>query len=304
MTELAAGGALWGCQGGIFTRTQWRASGGSTDQLQAQIDAGRWRALNNLVVCRHNGPLTPAQEEWAAVLSAWGPVALAGLTAMTKLGVRGWETSDVHILIRRGATVLPVPGVNVVIHESRRFQTADILPRHPPVTSLERSVIDAAVWSAPVWTAFRIAIAPVQQRLTTGERLLDCLQGVGRVRHRRPLMSLLADVSGGAGALSEVAFLRWCRRHGLPKPRLQVRVDSRGRRRYLDAVFDRPDGSALWVEIDGGVHLTLQTRWEDALKDNEAWMSGQAGLRLVSAAIYADDPRALRQLRTALGLRG
>jgi len=289
-------------QAEVFRREQWYAVGGDRAALQTQLDARRWRALNDAVVVAHNGPLTRQQQLWAVVLGAQPPAALASLTAMELLGVRGFETTSVHVLVRRGARVLPLLGVAVDVHESRRFDTGDVVPRLPPTTTLERAVVDAASWAPDIWTAFRIAVAPVQQRLTTGDRLLETLLAQGRIRFLRPLQSFLADVSGGAQALSEVAFVRWCRRHGFPKPRLQVRTDVRGRRRYLDAWFQRPDGSTLWVEIDGGVHLSLATRWEDQLKDNDAWLSGRRGLRLVSTAIYGDDPRAVEQLRQALGI--
>jgi hypothetical protein len=113
---------------------------------------------------------------------------------------------------------------------------------------------------------------------------------------------LLADLDGGAEALSEVAFVRWCRRHGFPRAQLQVRLDARGRRRYLDAVFTRPDGRRVLAEIDGGVHLTLATRWLDTAKDNDAALSGELTLRFPSVALHCDDAAAIRQLREALGL--
>jgi hypothetical protein len=289
-------------QDGVFTRAQWRAAGEVRGVLDAQLAARRWQTLNESVMVAHNGPLTDRQRQWAAVLSAQAPVAVCGLTALANWGLRGWADEAVHVVVRRGARMLPVKGVTTVVHESRRFHAHDVVDRRPPCTSLERSVVDAAAWSPSAWTAFRIVIAAVQQRLTTADRLLETLAAAGQVRHCRQLRHLLADVSGGAEALSEVAFLRWCRRHALPRPMLQVRTDTAGRRRYLDAEFRRRDGGTLWVEVDGGVHLTLDTRWEDAVKDNDAWLAGRRSLRLISAAIYADDVRALRQVRQALGL--
>jgi hypothetical protein len=69
--------------------------------------------------------------------------------------------------------------------------------------------------------------------------------GAGKVRHRRRLTLFLADLAGGAEALSEVEFLRWCRRPAFPKPRMNVRLDSAGQRQYLDAELVRPDGSSM-----------------------------------------------------------
>ena len=80
----------------------------------------------------------------------------------------------------------------------------------------------------------------------------------------------------------------------------QRRMDSARRWRYLDATFVRADGSLLRVEIDGGIHLSLAVRWRDTLKDNEANLDRRLVLRFASAAIYADDPQAVDQLRRGL----
>lgn len=79
-------------------------------------------------------------------------------------------------------------------------------------------------------------------------------------------------------------------------------MDRAGRWRYLDAEFELPDGRIVRVEIDGGVHVALRVRAEDNLKDNDATLSGRGVLRYASPLIYADDPRAVAQLRRALGL--
>jgi len=120
------------------------------------------------------------------------------------------------------------------------------------------------------------------------------------VRHRRSLRLLLIDLEGGAQALSEVEFLRFCRRHGFPAPRCQARLDSNGRRRYLDAEFRRRSGRPLRVEIDGGIHLKLAIRARDTIKDNDAHIAGQLVLRYTSFSIYTDDPDVVRQIRAAL----
>jgi hypothetical protein len=191
--------------------------------------------------------------------------------------------------------------VRIVIHESRRFRASDVFTaRSPAVTSLERAVVDAAVWTADLTTACRIIVAPVQQRRTTAARIAAELARAGQVRHRRQLAALLADMAGGAEALSEIEFLRFCRRHRLPRPTCQVRLDAGGRRRFLDAIFELADGTIVRVEIDGGVHLSLTARWRDTAKDNDALLDGVAVLRFPSVAIYTDDPLAVRQLRRAL----
>jgi hypothetical protein len=79
-----------------------------------------------------------------------------------------------------------------------------------------------------------------------------------------------------------------------------VRVERAAeRRRYLDAEFDLPL-ERLTVEIDVGVHLRLDKRWEDTAKDNDVAIARNLTLRFPSIAIYGDDPRAIQQLRDAI----
>ena len=288
-------------QFGVVTRAQLIATGLTPSAVNAQLAARRWQRLNDQVVALHNGPLIRRAQMWAVLLSAQGPAALCSVTVLELFGHREFATEAIHIVVRRGARVLAVAGVAVDVHESRRFEEEHIARSHGlAVTSLSRSAIDAAVWSRDVLTAHRLLVAVVQRSRLHPSHLLRELDAAGRVRHRKTLRHLLADLEGGAQALSEVEFLAFCRRHGFPKPHLQVRLDAGGRRRYLDATFRRSDGSVVHVEVDGGVHLTLTARWKDTRKDNDALLANKLVLRFPSVAIYTDDLDAIRQIRSAL----
>lgn len=125
------------------------------------------------------------------------------------------------------------------------------------------------------------------------------------MQHRRLLSAVLNDIEGGAQAMSEVAFLRFCRRNRLPRPVLQaVRLDRHGKRRYLDATFKRRDGRLLRVEIDGALHLVVRTYWDDMSRGNELVIGDERLLRFPSYVVHASDPVAVDQLRRALDLSG
>lgn len=287
----------------MATRVQLAEEAWSWSAVRAQVDSRRWQQLNEHVIVNHNGPLTTEQQMWAVFLSASQPAAMCGLTALAQWGVTGFETDAVHVIVGRGARPMPVQNVRVVVHESRRFDASDIVwGRAPAATSLRRSTVDAAGWSRDLWTAYRIFVAPIQQRRETAEALRDELLAAGQIKHRRQLLALAHDLCGGAQALSEVEFLRFCRRHGLPRPVCQRRMDSAGKWRYLDAVFSLPSGHIVRVEIDGGVHLSLAVRSRDTLKDNNAVLDRRPVLRYVSADIYADNPQVVAQLRRACGV--
>jgi len=276
-------------------------AGVSRAVVAANLDGQRWQRLNERVICLHNGPLTRRQQLWAVLLSGPSLAALCGLTVLELNLLRGFGTADVHLLIPQGSRFLGVPGVDVRLHPCRRFPSKDLrLLDNLRSTLPHRALIDAATWTSDELAAARLLVAGVQQLRMYPSLLRSELAARRTSRHRRLLLLLCNDLDGGAQALSEVEFLAFCRRHGFPRPTLQVRVDSGGRRRYLDATFRRPDGSTFGVEIDGGIHLQLKVKARDDLKDNYAKLARRLVLRFSSVLIYTDDPEAVQQIRSAL----
>jgi hypothetical protein len=249
----------------------------------------------------HTGTLTVDEAREAVLASCSSLCALAGLTGMAVHGVRGFETTAVHVLIGKSCRVLPVAGVEIVVHELREFTPADVFTRRGlAVTGIARSLVDAAIWSPDARSGARILVAGVQQRCVRARDLEREANRRLRLRHGAVLRPVLADLVGGAQALSDVEFLRFCRRHGFPRPQLNVRHDASGRRRYLDALIKCPDGRLVRVEIDGGVHLSLAQRLVDHRHDNDDVIAGRQTLRFLSIQIYDDDPVAVAQLRRAV----
>jgi hypothetical protein len=291
-------------QYGVVRRDQLAAAGLSHHVVDSMVAAGRWRARGSVIVLLHNGPLIRKQELWAAILNAGGIAALAARTAANDNGLVGWDAECVEIIVPKGHLVPSGLGVDVKVHESRRFTEADLhIGRALRQVRIERALVDAASWSRRPRTACGLLAAGVQQGLTTAERLFVELEMAGAVRHRRLLACALVDIDGGAQAMSEIDFLRFCRRHGLPTPTLQaVRRDHRGRRRYLDATFVRADGRLIRVEIDGALHLVVRTYWDDMSRGNELVIGRETVLRFPSYVIHANDAAALDQLRRALKL--
>lgn len=289
-------------------RTESIEAVGVTDtQVDRMVAARRWQAdASGLVVIMHNGPLTRRQQEAVAVLAGGRVCALAARTAAASAGLSGWDAPLVEVVVPRGTTYPELCTVEVKVHESRRFGAADIHPTAwPPRVRIERALVDAATWSRRPRTAVGVLAAGVQQGLTRAERLSEELDKAGKVKWYRLLSSCLVDIGGGAHAVSEIDFIKFCARNGLPKPVHQVvRRDSKGRRRYLDATLVGPSGVVVRVEIDGALHLVVQTYWDDMFRGNELNIARELSLRLPSFVIYADDEEALAQLRVALGLSG
>jgi hypothetical protein len=290
----------------VARRGQLLEVGLTAGTVDRMIDARRWQTdANGLVVVLHNGPLSQLQRESVAILAA-GPVcALAARTAAARCGLVGWQSEDAitEVVVPRGTTYPDLRLVAVKVHESRRFTADDIHPSAWPLrVGVERALVDAACWSRRPRTACGVLAAGVQQKLTTATRLMPELELAGKVRFHRLLKKVLLDIEGGAQSVSEMDFIRFCARNGLPKPRHQaVRTDVKGRRRYLDAVLVGPAGEVR-VEIDGALHLVVQTYWQDMSRGNDLVIARQDQLRFPSFVIYANDPEAVAQLKAALGL--
>lgn len=292
-------------QDDVVRRSQLVACGISYATIEAQVAATRWKELGPVLIVLHNGPLTRVQELWAAVLNGGKLAALAGRTAAIEGGLTGWSSVGVEILVQRGTTVEPLPGVELVVHESRRFDRVDIHPALKPArTRMERSLVDAATWTKDVRAACGLLCAGVQQQLTTAAKLSDALSSAGQVRHRRLLTATLDDIAGGAQALSEIDFTRLVRRYRLPVTveRQTMRVTKDGRRRYLDVTLRSRSGRRLHVEIDGAVHLLPRRYWDDMLRQNEMVIAGEPVLRFPSISLRLDEALVIDQVCRALGL--
>jgi hypothetical protein len=290
-------GVLAQRQAGVLTRRQLALGGLTAHDVQTATRALRWRTFGRNVVVLHNAALTAAQREWVAVLLPCKPAALAGLSAATAAGLRGFEPDRVHVLVAHATEAAVPPWVK--LHESRRFDEADVNPvAVPPRNRAARSVIDAATWSQFPRRACAILCAAVQQRLVTADQLATELRLAGRIRHARIMREILGDISGGGHTLAEIDLGPLAARAGLSPPRRQrTRREPGCGVRYLDAEFDLPDGSVLVVEIDGRGHLEVETWLDDTDRDNEVVIDGRLVLRFPSITVRLNGSRVVDQLR-------
>lgn len=262
-----------------------------------RLASGRWQRAADGVLVTHSGPLTDQQRLWVAVLAAGDGAVLAGLTAARLDGLTGFDENRTHLLVpasRRVRKVLP----GVVVHRSRLLGQAEVHPaRLPPRTRLGRSLVDAAAWAATDRTARAILAAGVQQRLIRVAELGTVVQYSRRVPRRALMRDTLADVAGGAEALSELDFCDLVRRYHLPEPDRQFRrVDGEGYR-WLDAVWE---WARLVAEIDGRWHMDVRAWWADMQRDNALTVDGYRVLRFPAFAVR-DSPKAVAgQIATAL----
>lgn len=285
----------------ITTWHRLRARGCTPARIRAQLDAQRWRRWGHAIAL-HNGPLT-RQQQWYVARAHGGPRALlTGFTAAEAYGLRGWERDEVDVLQLLGSTGAAACPVPLVRHRVRDWSR---VRRHPDfaINALPQALLVAAATFGSPRPACGLLAAAVQQRLVLPEHVDAALDAAPRVRHRAALRRAIGDIVQGADALSEIDFVRVCRRFGLPPPEQQrVRREPSGRRRYLDASWRRADGRLVVVEVDGALHLSPRRWWDDQLRQNELMLADALVLRFPSVVVRTEPELVAAQLRRALWL--
>jgi hypothetical protein len=162
-----------------------------------------------------------------------------------------------------------------------------------PRTRVEVAALRAAAWARTDRQAALVMCMVVQQRLTTGARLLSALRSV-RNRGRRPFVrQVLRDITDGAQSLGELDFAEMCRRHGIPPPDRQVLRRTALGRIYLDA---RWKGSRFVVEIDGAGHRVGLAVTDDNLRQNEVVLGDDRVLRIDLVGLRVHEAAFMQQV--------
>ena len=260
--------------------------------VRGQVRSGRWRSICQGILLTGNGRLTRDQQLWVAVLVAGPGAVLAGVTAAAEAGVRSLRREPLHVLVlatrRPARTVsqrLPIDMPGVIVHRTSVLPDDHRQLARPPRTTTARALIDAAGWTAGIDEAQAVLAAGCQQRRVLPDELSAVLDVLPRAPRRRLIRQTIDDIAGGAQALSEIDFVRLCRRHHLPPPKLQERrIDAAGRVRWLDAFW--PEWR-LHVEIDGAHHMDVRQWAADMRRQNDVWTSGDRILRFPAWLVRA-----------------
>jgi hypothetical protein len=277
-----------------LVRTGW-----TEGAVRGQLQARRWQRVGRAVVL-HNGPIHPDERTRIALVNCGPRAVLTAFTAAEAHGLTGWSRDCIHVLVPAGARVTRPPGIPLRVHYTGAWSAVESLPARRLQLAAPSLVIAASTFAAPR-PAAGILAAGVQQRLVSADQLARALQASPRTRHRAVLLGAVRDIGQGAEALSEIDFVRLCRRFGLPAPTHQaVRVQPDGRRRYLDAEWTRADGRVVAAEVDGALHLTPRNWWSDQYRQNELTIAGTIVLRFPSIVVRAEPKLVADQLRRAL----
>ncbi|MGB2569775.1 endonuclease domain-containing protein [Micromonospora citrea] len=281
----------------------------SPGKVRHLLTTGRWERLCRGVLRVGTGEYTVEQQRWAAVLAAGEDAVLAGLAAARAGGLRGrWGYDAVDVLVpyeRQAPDLLrrlPLGMPAVRVRRTRRLADVDRQRGRPDRTTMARSLIDAAQWMPGDDRAQSVLAAGCQQRRVTPAELDAALRRLARPRRAVLIRQTIADLAGGAEALSEIDLVRLCRRYGLPRPELQERRrDADGRVRHLDAYWRR---WGLHVEVDGAHHMEVRHWAADLRRQNRIWIDGDRILRFTAFDVRRRPDEVAGQLRAALTAAG
>jgi very-short-patch-repair endonuclease len=300
--------ALVRAQHGVLAR--WQASRFLSDKaIRHRLETGRWQRAHRAVFRLYGGALTLRQRYWIAVLAAtpgpstWdaAPACLGGLSALELHGLRAITAPSVHLVVTGQRR--PGAPAGVVVHRVRNLDEHERHPAaHPPSTSIGRAVVDAASWARSDDEARLIIAASFQQRLVSETEIHRVLDHAPNVRRRHLILCTSRDAAAGSHSLGELSLVAICRDARLPLPTRQMRRrDSRGRNRYLDAVFDP---WRLVVEVDGAQHADVSQMWDDSARQNDLVLAGYAILRYPVHVVRGQPHVVARELRAALVAAG
>lgn len=287
-------------RGGVLYRPDLAARGVPRWLVQAEIRAGRWQRSGRQTVVTHNAEMTPAQRRAVAVLEVGPRAALDGVTGLQHDGVQVEDDGWLHVIAPKGSTPRHPPGVRV--HESRRFDEADVLVKDGVrVMRPAVAAVHAALWARSDREARLFPILVVQQRRASAERLAAAVEAVRRSRRKALLRGIAADLRGGVRAMGELDFAHALRRRGLPEPdRQQLRRRPSGRE-FLDCRFDR---YALTVELDGEQHDQPEQRLLDLVRDLTLIAENDNVVRIPRVAMLLDEERVMAALERVFVARG
>lgn len=258
-------------QAGVVTRHQATEHGLGRHAIRRLLSTGQWQALDRGIY-----QVTPQNPSWIA--RAWSGVLIGGDGSR----VGGMAAAHLHGLVE-----VPPREITIWVSDDRRIasrppwqfhrETGQRRPQSlgsPPRLCVEDTVIDLAEAGEPSRIPHWVSAA-VQSRRSTVPRLRAVAEERQRLRHRRILTEILADVAEGAQTPLEIQYLKDVERaHGLPHGERQHRVHGSP---YITDVWYRR--FRLLAELDGRLGHEGPGAFRDLDRDNIHVLRGQATLR-------------------------
>jgi hypothetical protein len=285
-------------QGNVLARRQGLLHGLSGDAWTWRLARKQWQSPLPGVAVGHTGDLSFVERVWSAVLYGGDGAAVSGDALLHLTSERWPQPKLIEVAVpsarQRAARDFFRPhrlDVSTLMHPVRQ----------PPQIRVTFAVLHAASWASSERAAEWRVAAAVQKRLVTVPQLRAALADIPRFARRSAVQLVLDDVELGAHARTELDFLAFLRRNGLPLPdRLQFLVRANGKR-YLDAWWEK---QRVGAEIDGTHHMEVGTWDADTLRANEVVVASRHDrmllLRVTAGNLRHREAELAGQFRSAL----
>jgi hypothetical protein len=287
-------------QHGVVAVEQALQRGVSHATILAHLSAGRWQRLQRGVFAAFTGRVSFEARLWAALLRIGDTATTSHLTAAYLDGLADEPGQLLHLTVDRTRRVTGhLDGIR--LHYTERVASIRHPARLPPRTRIEETVLDLAADTSSIDEVATWVTRACQRRLTTPERISEALSRRKKMRWRRALVAMVADVAEGAQSPLEVEYLRRVERaHGLSTGvRNQRWVDRTIR--WIDVDLDEFDTR---VELDGRLGHEEEGRFRDRRRDNKSTVSGKATLRYGHAEVFGDPCGIAEEVAAVLTARG
>lgn len=290
-----------GAQAGVVGRAQLALVGCTDSMIRTNLTRRRWERLLPGVYNTVTGEPSIYAWWWAAHLYGGNDSSLCGPTALQVWGMQRPEL-PVHLALPDNQALRNAP-TPLTIRRHRRPRPTRCPNGLPPAIVFEHAVLDVLADVEDEQDVMSLVTKACQPRPWMVLRLERALAQRVRVRHRKLIITLLAEVRDGATTALEIPGVRAIlRSHGLPTGRGQAR-EVQGRALVLrDRVID--DYGTV-IEFDGRLgHDDPSGRLRDHRRDNAVTLSGRAVLRFGWVDVHREACEAAVQVAQILSYRG
>lgn len=276
-------------QHGVAGRRQLVALGFTGEAIEGRIRTGRLHRLHAGVYAVGHRAIG-REGRWLAAVLASGPTAvLSHFSAAALWGIQSSSRSRTDVTVPHRSR----SSTSITRHVSALSADERTIVEGIAVTTVPRTIFDLAATSSTDRVESAIRQAEYRQ-LHDRLSLLDMIRRYPRRRGVRRLRAALARIerlpSGRTRSPLEERFLRFLRRYGLPRPRLNDWIVAGERRFQVDCHWP---GTGQVVELDSWeAHGTRSAFREDRARDRILRVVGYEVTRISSAQLD-DEPEAV-----------
>ena len=283
-------------QHGVVSRDQLRAAGFSDPAIDRRVRCWHLRPVFAGVFAVGRIQLSWRGRALAAALASGEGAVLSHRTASAVWDLLEWNGAvDVTVAVQRR------PKRGLVLHRGRLPEDEITINGVLPVTTVARTLLDlAAVVSVPR-LAQAVSVAE-ERRLADNPSLPDLMRRYHGRRGQARLRAVLERHRIGddmAWSELELRFLEFCDRHGLPRPRCNVAVETSAGTLIVDCLWPE---AGLVVELDSRAH---HADWEaaerDRARDSALIAVGLRPTRVTWRRLHREPTALASELRRGMG---